>query len=89
MYYTYIIYSSRLDLYYKGITGDPGHRLWEHNSNLSRYTSDKGPWELVYLKEYENKHDALVEEKRLKKLNRRSVELLCREFRKTDQRNES
>ncbi|MBW6492626.1 MAG: GIY-YIG nuclease family protein [Lentimicrobium sp.] len=89
MYYTYIIYSSRLNLYYKGITGNPWHRLWEHNSNLSHYTCDKGPWKLVYLKEYENKHDALVEEKRLKKLNRRSLDLLCRVYQNINQEKRS
>jgi predicted GIY-YIG superfamily endonuclease len=28
------------------------------------------PWQLVYLEEMPNKHDAIIEEKRIKKLNK-------------------
>jgi putative endonuclease len=45
----------------------------EHNEGFSRYTSIKGPWTLVYQKMFETKREALIEEKRIKKLNRESV----------------
>ncbi|KAF0201316.1 MAG: hypothetical protein FD170_2775 [Bacteroidetes bacterium] len=80
MYYTYIIYSAISDVYYKGFSNDPVHRLWEHNNELSHYTAGKGPWKLVYLKEFETKREALIEEKRLKKLNRRSIEILASSY---------
>ena len=76
MYYVYIIYSAAFDVYYKGFTEFPELRLEEHNSNKSRYTAGKGPWSLVYLQKFETKKDALVEEKRIKGLNRRSLEKL-------------
>jgi len=76
MYYTYIIYSASFDIYYKGITENPDQRFWEHNNDKSRYTSGKGPWKLVYLKGFSSKKEALIEERRLKSLNRRSIELL-------------
>ncbi|GAP42583.1 predicted endonuclease, GIY-YIG superfamily [Lentimicrobium saccharophilum] len=76
MYYTYILYSAVFKIYYKGITENPDQRLWEHNNNKSRFTSGKGPWELVYLKGFPSKREALIGERRLKSLNRRSIELL-------------
>ncbi len=66
MYYVYIIYSQRLDIYFKGITQYPEKRLFEHNNNLSRFTAGNGPWELVYLDELPSKTDALTREKQLK-----------------------
>ncbi len=76
MFYVYILKSQSLRVFYKGITEDPEKRLWEHNNELSRYTKDKGPWEMVYLVMYESKKQALIEEKRIKKLNSASIERL-------------
>jgi len=75
-HFVYIIYSPTWDIFYKGYTTHPSRRLLEHNSDLSRFTAGKGPWILVYLKEFLAKREALVEERRLKCLNRRSLELL-------------
>ncbi|WP_035646000.1 GIY-YIG nuclease family protein [Flavobacterium sp. ASV13] len=80
MFYVYIIYSKTFDVYYKGFSEDVSQRLLYHNENRSRYTSNKGPWELVYLKAFETKKEALVEELRLKKLNRKSLEALIKEY---------
>ncbi|PBJ13075.1 GIY-YIG nuclease family protein [Flavobacterium sp. ACN6] len=80
MFYVYIIYSKTLDIYYKGFSEDVVQRLLHHNENRSRYTSNKGPWELVYSKAFETKKEALIEELRLKKLNRKSIEDLIKEY---------
>ncbi|WP_347050157.1 GIY-YIG nuclease family protein [Flavobacterium olei] len=76
MFYVYIIYSKTFDVYYKGFSENISQRLLYHNDNNSRYTSNKGPWELVYSKAFETKKEALIEELRLKKLNRKSLEAL-------------
>lgn len=76
MHYTYIIYSENCDIYNKGVTQNPEHRLWEHNNNKSRFTAGKGAWALVYLNAFEQKRDCLIDENRLKSLDRRSNELL-------------
>ncbi|WP_281231002.1 GIY-YIG nuclease family protein [Flavobacterium gelatinilyticum] len=76
MFYVYIIYSKTFDVYYKGFSEDISQRLLYHNENKSRYTANKGPWELVYSKSFETKKEALIEELRLKKLNRKSLEAL-------------
>jgi putative endonuclease len=76
MFYVYILYSKSSNLYYKGFTTDLIKRLENHLSGKSKYTSTKTDWILVYSKEFEIKKDALIEEKRLKKLNRASIEKL-------------
>jgi len=76
MYYTYIIFSITKRLYYKGISSDLEKRLAEHNADKSRYTSGKGPWQLVYFREFETKKAALIEERRLKRLNHEALERL-------------
>jgi putative endonuclease len=80
MYYVYILFSQRLDIFYKGITQNPDKRLQEHNNDLSRFTAGKGPWELVYLEEVSSKKEALMREKAIKKLNRKSIILLLQKY---------
>ena len=75
MYWVYIL-KNHEGIYYKGYTTDLDKRLIEHNSGLSRYTSNKGPWLIVYSKIFENKKEALIEEKRIKRLNVKSIENL-------------
>ena len=79
MYFVYII-KNHQGLFYKGFTQDLGKRIFEHNNDLSRYTSGKSPWVLVYFKEFETKTEVLKEELRLKKLNVASIERLIRSF---------
>jgi predicted GIY-YIG superfamily endonuclease len=55
MYYVYIIYSKNFDVYYKGFSENVAQRLLYHNENRSRYTSNKGIWELVYSKAFLNR----------------------------------
>jgi putative endonuclease len=78
MFYVYIIYSKDFDVFYKGFSENVAQRLLYHNENRSRYTSNKGIWILVYSKAFATKKEALVEELRLKKLNRKSIEVLIR-----------
>jgi len=76
MFYVYIIFSESENLYYKGFTTDISIRLEYHNSGKSPYTSKTKDWVLVYQFGFETKREALIEEKRLKKLNRASLEKL-------------
>ena len=75
MYWVYIL-KNQEGIYYKGYTTNIEKRLEEHNTGLSRYTSNKGPWSIVYSKTFEDKKDALIEEKRIKRLNVKSIEKL-------------
>ncbi|UUC45897.1 GIY-YIG nuclease family protein [Flavobacterium cerinum] len=76
MYYVYVIYSRELNVCYKGFTMNLDRRLERHLNGGSGFTSRASDWVLVYSKMYETKKEALIEEKRLKKLNRASLERL-------------
>ena len=73
-WFLYILQSQNDGDYYKGVTQDIEKRLFEHNTGQSTFTSTKMPWQLVYQKEMPNKRVAIIEKKRLKKLNRKSFE---------------
>ncbi len=79
MFYVYILYSLSLDVYYKGFTSNVEGRLDSHLMGKSEFTSRAQDWKLVYMKDYETKRLALIEEKRLKKLNRASIERLIQD----------
>ena len=68
MFYVYILFSKSFAIYYKGFTNDISKRIEYHNSGKSPYTSKTGDWEIVYMKAYETKKEALIEEKSFKKV---------------------
>ena len=68
-YFVYIIQSEVDNTYYKGYTQNPEQRLCQHNNGKSRYTSNKTPWKLVYLEEYQTKKEAIIREKQIKRFN--------------------
>ena len=84
MFYTYIIFSKSLQVYYKGYSADLTQRLEKHNGGNSTYTSKANDWEMVYWKSFLTKKEALIEEKRLKKLNVNSLQKLISEFKKDE-----
>ena len=77
-YFVYILYSESLDVYYKGFSTDVEKRLEYHLNSQHKFTSQTKDWVIVYKKEFSENSEALKEENRLKKLNRRSIEkLVC------------
>jgi putative endonuclease len=66
MYYVYILKSKRNGKLYKGLTNDLERRINEHNRGESTYTSQNGPWELLYYEAFKSESDARREEKFLK-----------------------
>ena len=73
-FYVYILYSKKLDIYYKGFSLDIGKRLCDHNEGKSNFTAKVDDWIIVYSNSFATKTEALIEEKRLMKLNRSSLE---------------
>ncbi len=67
MYYVYILKSAKCNKYYIGCSYDLEARLKQHNSGSSRWTRDKGVWELVYQERCLNKGEALKREKFIKR----------------------
>ena len=77
-YFVYILYSASLDAYYKGFTENLEQRLSDHLAGKSTFTSQSKDWIYVYQNVFQTKKEALIEEKRLKKLNRLSIEKLIK-----------
>ena len=63
-------------IYYKGFTSDVLRRLEEHNSSIGKYTSEKGPWTLVFKHSFISKSDALKYERMLKRQNHNYLDWL-------------
>ncbi len=74
-YYVYII-SNPSGIYYKGYTTDITRRLEEDNSPMGKYTSERGPWELIFIKNFQDKSEALKYEKMLKRQNHKYLDWL-------------
>jgi len=72
MFITYIIYSERLESYYTGSTDNLAARLNRHNTNGSRFTARGMPWVIIYQKRFFERMEAVVHEKRIKKLGAKS-----------------
>ena len=64
MFCVYVIRSVSSGKLYKGSTDNLERRLIEHNKTGANkyYTSNKGPWELVYLEKYETRAEAMARE---------------------------
>jgi len=71
MFYVYLLESQKDGKYYIGQTSNLDERLSYHNSNRSKYTSNKGPWKLVGYKTFLTRGEAMKEEKRLKGMKNR------------------
>ena len=75
-YFVYIAANATDDELYKGFSENPYKRIQEHNDGRSKFTSTKSGWYLVFVKSFELKTDALIFEKKIKRLNRRSLNIL-------------
>ena len=69
MFFIYILYSSKSDKYYIGLTSDVQRRLSEHNdpSRINKYTSKHLPWELrLFFKVSDTRGEAMIVERFIK-----------------------
>jgi putative endonuclease len=76
-YYVYILYSKKLDSFYKGQTNDVGKRLHRHNSGYEAYTKKGIPWILIWSKEVETRSKSMELEKKLKNMNHTKLKNLA------------
>ncbi|QAA81498.1 GIY-YIG nuclease family protein [Aequorivita sp. H23M31] len=67
-YYVYILYSSAINRYYIGHTGEPiEERLRKHLSNHSGFTSKAKDWEIKYTERFRTKSEAYTRELYIKR----------------------
>ena len=70
-YYVYILYSQSKDKYYTGYSANPEERVVEHNLGATPSTRPGRPWILVYTEEFDNKSEAIIREREIKKMKSR------------------
>ncbi len=66
MYYTYVLWSSKLRKRYVGSTVNVEKRFVEHNRGSNKFTKGGIPWLLIHKEEFLKKTEALKREKYLK-----------------------
>ena len=68
------------DTYYTGYTNNLEKRIKAHNEGKgAKYTKGRGPVELIYFEEYEDKQTAMRREWEIKQLSRKEKENLKNE----------
>ena len=82
MHYTYIL-KCKDNTCYTGYTNNLEKRLKAHNEGKgAKYTKGRGPVELVYYEEYEDKSTAMRREWEIKQLSRSEKEKLIEQYQK-------
>ena len=72
MYYVYMLASKKHGTLYVGVTNDLVRRVHQHKNDLVEgFTKKYGVHQLVYYKGTEDPQSAILEEKRIKKWNRK------------------
>jgi putative endonuclease len=71
MYHTYILISQSTDKLYIGQTNNLEARLRRHNIDKNFATKNRGPWKLIFSKEFPTRCEAMKFEKYLKSLKNR------------------
>ncbi len=51
-YYVYVLWSATTERFYIGVTEDVAKRVRQHNEGVSRWTRGRGPWEVVWSREF-------------------------------------
>jgi len=67
-HFVYIIFSASYNIHYIGQTNDLDSRMIRHNSNRSKFTKGKGPWELISSIKLTSRSEALKLERKLKRM---------------------
>ena len=67
-FYMYILQSLKDFSFYIGQCDDLDKRMSKHFDGMSKYTSSKRPWRLVYFEMFSGRSEALRREKGIKKM---------------------
>ena len=72
MFHTYVLCSQKTGRYYFGSTDNLEQRLNYHNTNKTKFTRGRGPWELVWSEAHESRSEAVQREREIKAWKNRS-----------------
>ena len=77
MFYTYILFSAKLNKFYVGSAENTEFRLKQHNAGEVTYTSRGIPWEIKYTEAFHDRTSAMKREYEIKrKKSRKYIEWL-------------
>jgi putative endonuclease len=71
--FVYIIYSEKLNLFYKGQTQNLDKRIERHNNESEKATKNGCPWKLIWSDSKDSRSEALKLENKLKNLSRKRL----------------
>ena len=66
-FWVYVLYSDHAQRFYVGSSEDVPKRIRQHNEGVSRWTRGRGPWTLVWSREFPNRSEARKFENLLKR----------------------
>ena len=72
MFFTYILFSEKLNKYYIGSSDDPEKRLLRHNAGHSKFTKTGIPWKIMYKEVFNTRAEAFRREQEIKNKKSRS-----------------
>lgn len=82
MHYTYML-RCKDNTYYTGYTNNLEKRVKAHNDGKgAKYTKGRGPVELIYYEEFEDKASAMCREYEIKQLTRKEKDVLRQKWEK-------
>ena len=68
-FHVYILYSEKINSFYKGQTSNLTERLYRHNNRYEKATKAGAPWKLIWSSEKPSRSEALSLERKLKNLS--------------------
>ncbi|ADR21688.1 hypothetical protein MATR_06790 [Marivirga tractuosa] len=71
--FVYIIYSEKLDQFYKGQTQNIQKRIERHNAGSEKATKAGCPWRFIWSGQKDSRSEALLLENKLKNLSRKRL----------------
>ena len=65
-FFTYVIQSQSTTQLYIGQTNNLQDRILRHNQNRNKWTKNKGPWKLIFARQFDTRAEAVQLERKLK-----------------------
>jgi len=67
MFIVYVLYSPKFQKHYTGYTSALEQRLLSHNKLGKGWTAKFRPWDIIYIRDFNSKNEAMAYERWLKK----------------------
>ena len=80
IHFVYILYSEKLNAFYKGQTNDLNDRVCRHNEGLEKFTCNGVPWLLVWSTPKNSRQEAIALESKLKNLTRKRLLIFINKY---------